>query len=874
MNNSSKKKLCMELMLAQSSKEAVDILKNSNLWDDPKLWNFYGNKPGSWATINNQGDPAFALTEKITNSIDAVLMNKCWESGFNPKSNDDGIPNNLKEAVHKYFETKDELKKYDLSEKIDEEDLKDIAGLQEYWDDKKTRTVAENNICVAVGGNKTRYPIISIADMGEGQTPEKLPTTIMSLHERNKKDIRFSQGKWNQGGSGAILHTGQDSKIQLQFVLTRRNPRIIENFPDQKTSLSNKWSFTILRRNKPDIQNGSSQTSEAVFLCPEIFEDVYLPLSFDSETMPLMPSEKGQFTKEKLFGTLIILYEYKIATSHALRGDCLYRQLDIQIPKLPLPVRLFETREKLESEKTQALSVRGFSNFQLHTLVKNKKNSELEDIKPRKGYLRVENYNIIYEIFCFNKGKGKTYIPRSAGLLWTVNGQTHAISRKDIFKIDKLSFDAIQNDLLIVIDCSNITGADREDFFKSSRDRLNTEFHLYTKIREKLIDDLRENVALKEIIEKRIDESVTEEQIDDPETIKTIQELLQDLSEEERAFLPPGLKLEKKTEKQEGSGKYNFAKRKFPSFFCFEELKNDKVEKQEISLDVELNQTFNLRMFTDAEIDYFERNISPGKFSIEWIYSDRRFTPSGQIGPNLKSHGLCTVKKISLPTNVKEGENLVLKINVRDKENKVGFDLSCKVLVKPEQKKIEKKERKKNTKNKRNKFVPEGGQGINEVTELIQNPIIAKYVEKDKWEETTQTEWNEDEVLHVVKQSKDGKPFFNLFLNKENVNLLKEKERISPKYTEKIIETKYKMGISLIAMFSLMQFQKDKKNSRLTKFTTEAVSGVGSEIVIDEVETIRIATRNAGKGIFALCRYIESIGDIAQKIKFADTKDD
>jgi len=82
------------------------------------------------------------------------------------------------------------------------------------------------------------------------------------------------------------------------------------------------------------------------------------------------------------------------------------------------------------------------------------------------------------------------------------------------------------------------------------------------------------------------------------------------------------------------------------------------------------------------------------------------------------------------------------------------------------------------------------------------------------------------------------------------------------------------MGISLIAMFSLMQFQKDKKNSRLTKFTTEAVSGVGSEIVIDEVETIRIATRNAGKGIFALCRYIESIGDIAQKIKFADTKDD
>jgi len=871
MNNSSKKKLCMDLMLAQSSKQAVDLLKNNNLWDDPKLWRFYGDKPGSWGTINNQGDPAFALTEKITNSIDAVLMNKCWEDGFNPKFDDSGIPNSLKEAVHKYFETKDELKKYSLLEKIDDEDLNDIAGLQEYWDDKKTRTIADNNICVAVGGNETKYPIISIADMGEGQTPEKLPTTIMSLHIGNKKDIRFSQGKWNQGGAGAILHTGKDTDIQLQFVLTRRNPKILKIFPDQKTNLSDRWSFTILRKNKPDGKSGGNQTSEAVFLSPEIFEDVYLPLSFESETMPLMPSDKGQFSKEKPYGTLVILYEYQIATSHALRGDCLYRQLDIQVPKLPLPVRLYETRSKFESEKTQALSVRGFSNFQLSTLLKNKNNSETEDIKPRKGYLRVENYNITYEIFCFKKGKGKTYIPRSAGLLWTVNGQTHAISRKDIFKIDKLSFDAIQNDLLIVIDCSNITGGDREDFFKSSRDRLNTENHLYNKIREKLIEDLRENNALREIIEKRIDESVTDEQIDDPDTIKTIQELLQDLSEEEKAFLPPGFKLEKKTEKQEGSGKYNLPKKKFPTFFCFEELKNEKKEKQEINLEVEINSTFSLRMFTDAETDYFERNISPGKFLIEWIFDDKKINPSGQIGPNLQSHGLCTLKKINLPIGVKEGENLILKINVRDKENKIGFDLSCQVLVKPQQKKIEKKDKKNNKNNKKNKFLPEGGQGINEISELIQNPIIAKYVEKENWQETTQTEWNEDEVLHVVKQTKDGKPLFNLFLNKENINLLKEKQSISVKYTEKIIETKYKMGISLIAMFSLMQFQKDKKNSRLTKFFGENVS---SEYQIDEVETIKIATRNAGKGIFALCRYIESIGDMSKKIKLADARDD
>ena len=45
-------------------------------------------KRGKLGTINNQGNPAFALTEKLTNSVDAVLMNKCFESGHHPKSGD------------------------------------------------------------------------------------------------------------------------------------------------------------------------------------------------------------------------------------------------------------------------------------------------------------------------------------------------------------------------------------------------------------------------------------------------------------------------------------------------------------------------------------------------------------------------------------------------------------------------------------------------------------------------------------------------------------------------------------------------------------------------------------------------------------------
>ena len=873
MNNQDKKKLCLSLLKANSSSEIVNILKENNFWDDEKLWRNYGDKDGSWATINNQGNPAFALTEKITNSVDAVLMNKCWESKNNPKTNSEKIPVSPRDAIHKYFETKDELKNYDTSKNLYEEDLEDLAGLQEYWEDKKAREVSTNTVCVSVGGNQTniRYPVIAVADCGEGQTPEKLPNTIMSLHVGNKKNVRFAQGKWNQGGAGAILHCGQDSGVALQLVLTKRNPKILENFPDQKTKFSDRWSFTILRRNKPP--RGSSEVSKAVFLCPELVdENTYLPLSFESETMPIMPSEKGQFSREKKFGTVVVLYEYKLATSQALRGkDCLYRQLDIQLPKLPLPVRVYEHRNRFESEKMQSLTMRGFSNFQINQMLKGKKESNLEEISPRRGFLKVEGYNIIYDIFCFKKGKGDTYIPKSSALLWTVNGQTHAISPRDIFRVDKLSFNAIQKDLLIVIDCSNITGGDREDFFKSSRDRLNTEFHLYKKIRESLIDDLSKHQSLKDLIEKRIDENIQEDEIDDEETIETIQELLQDLTEEERKFLPPGLKLKEKKEVQEGSGRYNLPKKKFPSFFCFEELKKNKEKQHEISKEVEIDKSLSLKFFTDAEVDYFERDLSPGKLSIVWDNKNNLTEPLSKIGPNLQEHGLCTIRKISLPENCKIGQSYNLLISVKDKENKTGFNLICDVLIKPKQ--IEKKQssnkRNNNQKNKNKKY-PEGGQGFSIIEEVVQNPIIAQYISKEKWEEVCESEWNEEEVLHVVKRpGQEGNKTFNLFLNRDNINLKKEIESAKGSYTTKIIETRYKMGISLIAMFSLLQFQKDKKNNRLVSFTPEN-SENEEKIYIDEEQTIKIATRNAGKGLFRLTNFVESIGKFKEKYNLGD----
>ena len=872
MNNLSSqetKNLCLSLMKAQNSEEVVEVLKKNNLWDNLKLWRNYGDKEGSWATINNQGNPPFALTEKITNAVDAVLMNKCFESGKHPKSEDRSLPSTPIEAVHKYFESKDEIKNYDIEKTLFEESKSDIAGLQEFWNDKKAREVAEN-INISVGGDKEPHPNITIIDKGEGQTPEKLPTTIMSLHTGNKKSIAFAQGKWNQGGSGAILHTGQDTGIALQFVLTKRNPKIVKIFKQERTKLQDNWSFTVLRRDKP---SKPGDVSEAKYLCPIEDEDnnKTLPLNFFSDEMPIFPEKGKQFFKKSNYGTVIILYEYKMArNTSAIFGDnSLYRRLDAQLPKLPLPVRVHETRKKQQTEREQALTLRGFSNFQENQYLKKRKDSNLEEISPRRGVFRCQRYKINYDIFCFKKNKGKTYIPKNAGLLWTVNGQTHAVSQKDLFRNPKVAFDAIIDDLIIVIDCSALKGADREDFFKSSRDRLNTEFQLYKEVRERLIDDLSNHTALQELIQKRIDESVKDDEITDEDTIQEIQKLLKELPDDEKDFLPPGFQIKQPQKKQEGSGKFNLPKKKFPSFFCFEEFKAKNLKEQIIEKEVEIEKTFSLRMFTDAETDYFERKNSPGKISINWEINGKVQEPDGCNGPFLENHGLCSLRKITLPEEVKVGEDVNLKILVKDKENKEGFILLASVLVKPKQiKQIVKKKKEKKSKVEREERPPEGRQGENIVEEIIENPLIAKYADPEEWKEMVGRDPDEDDVLHVVRKSQADKLTYNLFLNRTNINLRNEKIKANQKYTEKIIETKYKMGISLIAMFSLMQYRKDKRKKNLFKIGLEGEQ----EHYIDDVLTILIAAKNAGKGLFMLSPYLEKIGKALIKKQSLDSE--
>ena len=104
--------LCRELMGADTSDAAVAALRQAGYWDDPKAWRPLGDNPGNLSTVaNQQSDPVAALAEKLTNAVDARLINACWATGANPEDPDG--PNSPRAAVARFIDRKSpEAEKY------------------------------------------------------------------------------------------------------------------------------------------------------------------------------------------------------------------------------------------------------------------------------------------------------------------------------------------------------------------------------------------------------------------------------------------------------------------------------------------------------------------------------------------------------------------------------------------------------------------------------------------------------------------------------------------------------------------------------------------------------------------------------------------
>ena len=168
----------MKLLSADAEEEVLKIIESNSVFSNPSNWYpLDGRETNFNVTANQASDGGKALTELMTNMVDAVLLKRAHEHGINPKS---------KSAPKTMYEAVDKLVLDMRGGKLTNLDPKDPWLLD----------FAQKNLCIGISGAKTKatgLPCYTFVDNGEGQHPDNFETTFLSLSAGNKKSIPFVQ---------------------------------------------------------------------------------------------------------------------------------------------------------------------------------------------------------------------------------------------------------------------------------------------------------------------------------------------------------------------------------------------------------------------------------------------------------------------------------------------------------------------------------------------------------------------------------------------------------------------------------------------------------------------------------------------------------
>lgn len=657
MNNGQIRELCVGLLNAESEDDVLALLRAANLWDNLSVWRHYGDVENNWGQGGNQQSLAeAALVEKIVNSVDARLINECLERGIDPKGAD--APKSIREAVSRFFG--------DGSGR-----MTSTGDFIEEWSESKIRDVALGITLCATGTKPTLN--LTISDCGEGQTPRKLPTTIMSLSKSNKMYIPFVQGQFNQGGTGALRFCGKNN---IQLVISRRNPKLLGPDPDEDDS---HWGFTIVRRERPE---GGRRNSIYTYLAPVGVGDAHPArkgevLSFTAPTLKIYPDKDVPYGREARYGSVIKLYDYKYLgeRSNIIRGRSILSRLDLLLPEIALPIRLYEFR-KGENGKYLDPGSRETTLSGLRRRLSNTQNVETDfpitiPFSPGGEQLYATVYAFkpagtargddeIEDDEVKKKLGGLTRYRKREGVLFVRNGQTQGTLPKDFFRRDSLKLKPIADELLVFVECDKMNDDVREDLFMPSRDRL-TENDFKAELIDGLEQALRNDEVLRQLRNQRQQERMTDRMKDDKPLADVLKQLIRN-SPNLTALLQLGQRITApfNTTQVAAHEKQLFRGEVYPRYFKLKGLPYGEVQKR----DCPINYRMRLSFETDARDDYFSRRIEGGEFRLFWVDKGGEEHKVSIVGPTLR-RGIATVMA-TLPETATIGDVKTFVARIKD----------------------------------------------------------------------------------------------------------------------------------------------------------------------------------------------------------------
>lgn len=566
-----------KLYFAQTEKNVDKIINTHPNIFKPENWSPLGGHENNFGVIENQqSTPIAALIEKITNSIDAVLMKKCLEAGINPTSNQ--APQSMDEARTNFFQ--------------DHRDW-DLAGL---------RNQQAESIQILADGPKRNTSLI-IYDDGEGQHPEEFENTFLSLLQGNKNEIHFVQGKYNMGGSGAIVFCG---KKRYQLIGSKRYDNTGE------------FGFTLIREHPlSKVEEGTKKNTW--------YE--YLKINGKIPAFQADQQDLGLFNRQFTTGSIIKLYSYDLPSGISDISRDLNLSINEYLFEPVLPVYTIEKEERYPKSSLR----RGL--YGLKRRLEQVDNKYVEESFSEEfdhalfGKMKVTCY--VFKTKIDDKSVKETkitiqqeFFKNRMSVLFSLNGQTHGHYTSE-FITRSLRFNVLKDYLLIHVDCTNMNYNFRKELFMASRDRLKDGAETQ-ELREFLRKKLRaKNGRLWEIQKRRID-SIAVESEDAKDLIRSFaqnlsrnQDLLQLLGQTLNLDLPTkgnqkrnSNKSTKKKPKKNDIHPFN--PQRFPAFF----KRRVRGRSGNGAVAIPIGGEKTILFDTNVENNYFDRIEEPGELKI------------------------------------------------------------------------------------------------------------------------------------------------------------------------------------------------------------------------------------------------------------------
>jgi hypothetical protein len=652
-NSEKARSLFLELLHADTEDEVIAILRREGLWDRKDCWRLYGDKEGNFAQVGNQqSNPEAALVEKMINSVDARLMAACLLRGVKPDGKE--APSTVRGAVARFW----------FNSKTDNEE---VGALVNWGDSRMVTEEARKITLAATGGRPMRgrprqQPCFTIVDEGEGQTPDRLPHTILSLNAKNKQTIRFVQGKFNMGGSGALRFCGRHG---LQLVASRRHPNLAAHEVTNDASAC-QWGFTIVRRENPSGEAGTPVHSEYTYLAPlgcEKSPRKGLVLRFEAGELQLMPEGNKPYERGISWGTAIKLFEYSLSVgaSHILMKDGLLYALERLLPEIALPARLYECRDyEGDTERSFETNLAG-----LVVRLETGKGANLEQDFPTTHQLAPAGMRMSARVYAFKEDKAATYL-RNEGIIFTINGQANGYLPKTFFsRPAAVGLQRLKDSVLVLVDCSKLDAVQRENLFMPSRDRLSNGSERRA-VEEEIEELLKNHRSLRELQQARRAREVEAALSEEKPLEQVLNKILKSSPTLKALFLnghrlsrpfAPGAEPDSTGTGSEGESS-PFVGRRHPTYFRFK----GKQTGVELRRQCEVGRRVRIAFETDAENGYFDRASDRGIFNLEVLdgadFSNISYSISLDSGvANLN---------LALPREVLPGDKIILQGSVHD----------------------------------------------------------------------------------------------------------------------------------------------------------------------------------------------------------------